>query len=238
MIPWNHCATTEALKKRGVLHELQGASFTAHVMFTSNTPGFIVQQITKETELDEEGDLQQVPLANKRRSKVKETLKTIKNTPVFTYYEIFWHDGKNTCKYAMDTFGQTELPPESSGIITIIGTADFYPYSENVEFTSTTQLMKISKKLKTIFGAHITRYGVKDANGLPSGINPPNMNGLHKEGPTLVHKLTSEWETTDEYPSVTDELYTKNKNGQLKKVTKFKRAKTFKQRRLEDFSNC
>ena len=150
----------------------QRGNFTFDVLFKSNKKGFVVQYIRKILTYKEKSN--SLPL----------------NEYNYTYWEIFYiGDAGNS--WNSDRFAQSPLEIESEGSLIQIGYAYFFPYDQPV--TMENKVIKITKKIKDIFGEGVNPDEIEYANGLPSSKEQPEMKGLTPIPLVIIHKLTVNW---------------------------------------------
>ena len=173
MIPWNSSALTLKLNRRGVANESIKGSFEFDVVFTSNISGFVVQYIQKKLTY---------------KKKASSVWKKIQRA----YWEIFYID--KGMSWNADRFAQTSLGKESEGCLIQIGYAYFFPYYLSEEEHRIYQTdVKLPDDIKRIFGEEMRRGEIKMANGLPSSLEQPKMEGLRPTPKAIIHKLTVNW---------------------------------------------
>ena len=148
-------------------------SFEFDVVFTSNISGFVVQYIRK-------------------KLTYKKTPSSLWEKTDRGYWEIFYID--KGMSWNADRFAQTSLGKESEGCLIQIGYAYFFPYYLSEEEHRIYQTdVKLPGDIKRIFGEEMRRGEIKMANGLPSSLEQPKMEGLRPTPKAIIHKLTVNW---------------------------------------------
>lgn len=203
MIKWNlrtniHLKKSERLRfeRRGWAMPSWQGSFFRDIKFVSNCKGFVVQKITKKFNVEKESiDWESV---NPEDIEDKE------------YYEIFYigKDRKINSLYEgePDGFVQKALGNDSTGSIFLMGESKFYPYDDKVTWENNTgyQEMRITTKLKNLFGEHVNKWNIPDAGMLPSSNKEPDILKYIQPCPIkLIRTINASWHPPP--PGISDE---------------------------------
>lgn len=183
MMRWNNTAKPGPLQKRGIVKKAFRGDYTLDVCYSSNTPGFIVQEIVKTGFI--------------RLPKYITNKKTQTQTiPPLHYWEVFYiYD--NDCDNNNDGFSLVMHDMQSEGVVVQTGINVFYPYDKPVKINRDGYILESTKDYKKIFGDDVGRNKVRMALAMPASLKKIPMNNLTAHPNGIIRQTIAQWGSGD-----------------------------------------